>query len=79
MFVIFQATEHVHDDDADESGSPISSGWRSLPNHTRNRENCKIQGTEGVFDRLIDFYRPPMKLREGNVFTGVCQSVWGWE
>ena len=24
-----------------------------------------------------NFYRPPTKLREGNVFTGVCHSVQG--
>ena len=26
------------------------------------------------FDNRL-FYRRPMKLREGNVFTGVCQSI----
>ena len=28
-------------------------------------------------ERLDDFYRPQAKLREGNVFTGVCDSVHG--
>ena len=26
---------------------------------------------------LLVYYRPPTKLREGNVFTGVCHSVHG--
>ena len=39
VFVFFQTAEHVHDDDADEPGSPISTGWRSSPDHARNRQN----------------------------------------
>ena len=26
----------------------------------------------------IPNYRPPTKLRESNVFTGVCHFMWGW-
>ena len=28
-----------------------------------------------MIEKLFHFYRPPMKLRESNVFSHICQSV----
>ena len=33
---------------------------------------------ENEVNVLSIYYRPPTKLREGNVFTNVCHSVHGW-
>ena len=34
--------------------------------------------SESAYNHLY-FYRPPTKIREDNIFTGVCHSVWGRE
>ena len=37
---------------------------------------CAVYGLDTTVIRVLTtFYRPPTKLREGNVFTRVCHSV----
>ena len=62
--------------DAQESGSIIFAGsGPKCPNlDDASLEEIELDCTSGFYIFLSFFNRPPTKLREGNVFTGVCQS-----
>ena len=58
------------------SHKPGTPEHRSEKERDKDRESHKHKDKVGC-PLLRACYRPQMKLREGNVFTGVCHSVHG--
>ena len=53
-------------------GQPTVTQWNPPSNHVSRLIFGRSRSA-----RFSDFYHPPTKLREGNVFTGLCHSVHG--
>ena len=52
--------------------------WNTVQQTDKANLRIKLQYFTFRHSNQVSFYRPPTKLREGNVFTGVCHSVRGW-